>query len=66
MAVHTTCLRINKMMNLTDLKIYAINSIALAINFTNIELGLKIILTIVAIGYTLTKWWLMIKDKRNG
>ena len=53
------------MMNLTDLKIYAINSIALALNFTNIELGLKIILTIVAIGYTLTKWWLMIKE-RNG
>ena len=66
MGVHTTCLRINKMMNLTDLKIYAINSIALAINFTNIELGLKIVLTIVAIGYTLTKWWLMIKDNKNG
>ena len=66
MAVHKTCLRINKMMNLTDLKIYAINSIALAINFTNIELGLKIVLTIAAIGYTLTKWWLMIKENKNG
>ena len=66
MGVHTTCLRINKMMNLTDLKIYAINTIALAINFTNIELGLKIVLTIAAIGYTLTKWWLMIKDNKNG
>jgi len=53
-------------MNLTDLKIYAINTIALALNFSNIELGLKIVLTICAIGYTLTKWWLMIKERRNG
>lgn len=52
-------------MNLTDIKIYALNSIVLALNFTSIEIGLKIILTIVAIGYTLTKWWLMIKE-RNG
>ena len=54
------------MMNLTDLKIYAINTIALALNFSNIELGLKIVLTIAAIGYTLTKWWLMIKENKNG
>ncbi len=52
-------------MNLTDLKIYALNSAVLALNFTNIEIGLKIVLTIVAIGYTLTKLWLMIKE-RNG
>ena len=53
------------MINLTDLKIYALNSIVLALNFTNIEIGLKIVLTIVAIGYTLTKWWLMIKENKN-
>ena len=52
------------MMNLTDLKIYALNASVLAINFTNIELGLKIILTIVAIGYTAHKWYLMVN--KNG
>ena len=63
MAVHKTINEI-KMMNLTDLKIYALNASVLAINFTNIELGLKIILTIVAIGYTGHKWYLM--HKNNG
>lgn len=53
-------------MNLTDLKIYIVNSLTLALNFTNIELGLKIILTIVAIGYTMTKWWIMVKNRNNG
>ena len=52
-------------MNLTDLKIYAVNTLTLALNFTNIELGLKIILTIVVIGYTMTKWWLMVKNRNN-
>lgn len=66
MGIYTTCLRIIKMMNLTDLKIYALNSAVLALNFTDIELGLKIILTIVAIGYTGHKWWLMVKENKNG
>jgi hypothetical protein len=57
---------ITEKMNLTDLKIYLLNTSVLALNFTNIELGLKIILTIVAIGYTATKWWLMIKENKNG
>lgn len=62
MGVHKTRLNIIKMMNLTDLKIYLLNASVLAINFTNIELGLKIILTIVAIGYTGHKWYLMYKN----
>ena len=53
-------------MTTTDLKIYLLNTSVLALNFTNIELGLKILLTIVAIGYTATKWWLMIKENKNG
>jgi len=52
-------------MNIEDLKIYAVNTTALALNFTNIELALKIILTIVAIGYTAHKWWIMVKGKKN-
>jgi hypothetical protein len=50
-------------MTTTDLKIYLVNTSVLALNFSNIELGLKIVLTIVAIGYTATKWWLMVKNK---
>ena len=49
----------NKMKNITmtDLKIYAINALAMGITtFTNLEIWLKIILLLVTIGYTVTKW----------
>lgn len=50
-------------MKLIDLKIYGLNSFAMALNFTAIELGLKIVLTLVVIFYTLHKWYLMNKNK---
>ena len=53
------------MMTITDIKIYSLNAVAMALNFTSIDLGLKIILTLVAIGYTLNKWWYMVQEKRN-
>ena len=49
-------------MKLTDLKIYALNGSAMALNFSNIEIGLKIVLTLVVIGYTVNKWYLMRKE----
>ena len=49
----------------SDLKIYLINSVVLALNFAVIELGLKIVLTITAIGYTASKWWLMVKNRKK-
>jgi len=48
-----------KKMNMTDLKIYVINGIALATSLTNIDVILKIILSLIAIGYTLYKWYLV-------
>ena len=51
--------------NMTDLKIYTLNGIAMALNFTAIELSLKIILSSVVIGYTLHKWYLMDKNKNK-
>jgi len=50
-------------MKLLDLKIYSLNGFAMALNFTAIELGLKIVLTLVVIFYTLHKWYLMNKNK---
>lgn len=50
-------------MKLIDLKIYAINGLAMILNFSKIDLVLKIVLTIVVIGYTLHKWYLMAKKK---
>ena len=46
-----------KTLTMTDFKIYAINAIAMGITtFTDIEFWLKIILLLVTIGYTISKW----------
>ena len=53
------------MTTITDLKIYLLNAVTLAFNFTKIDISLKILLTAVAIGYTLHKWWLMNKENKE-
>lgn len=52
-------------MKILDLKIYGLNGLAMALNFTAIEIGLKIVLTLVVLGYTLQKWYLMNKNKNE-
>ena len=45
------------MMSLNELRLYIINGSTLGITtFTQIEDGLKIVLLLVTIGYTLAKW----------
>jgi NAD kinase len=54
-------------MSISDIKIYAMNAGALGVTtFTQIEDGLKIFLLIVTIGYTISKWIELKKDKNNG
>ena len=48
-----------KKLNVTDLKVYALNVGALPTSMTDIDVVLKIIATLVAIGYTLHKWYIM-------
>ena len=44
-------------MDLQQLKLYAINGSTLGITtVANIEMGLKIVLLLVTIGYTVAKW----------
>ena len=44
-------------MNLNELRLYAINGSTLGVTtFTQIEDGLKIVLLLVTIGYTVAKW----------
>ena len=52
-------------MKLIDLKIYGLNGLAMALNFSAIEIGLKIVLSLIVMGYTLQKWWLMNKNKHE-
>jgi hypothetical protein len=51
-------------MTVDDVKLYAINSATIGVTtFTRIEMGLKILLLLVTIGYTLSKWT-DLKDKK--
>jgi len=45
-------------MSISEIKLYAINGSTLGVTtFTQIEDWLKVILLIVTIGYTITKWF---------
>jgi hypothetical protein len=49
---------------MSDLKLYVINTLTLGVTtFTNIEMGLKVILLLLSIGYTLSKWLNIKKEK---
>jgi hypothetical protein len=54
-------------MDIQQAKLYAINGSTLGITtfIDNIEMGLKIILLLVTIGYTVSKW-LDLKNNKDG
>jgi hypothetical protein len=45
-----------KSLIMEDWKLYTINTTALALSLTQIEITLKIILLVLSIGYTIHKW----------
>jgi hypothetical protein len=49
---------------MSDLRLYTANTLTLGVTtFTNIEMGLKVILLLLSIGYTLSKWLNIKKEK---
>lgn len=52
-------------MSINDLKLYAFNSIAMAVSFTNVENTLKIILLLASIIYTVMKTIELIRKKND-
>ena len=52
-------------MTFNDLKIYGLNSLAMAVSFSNVENTLKILLLCVSIVYTILKTVELIKNKKN-
>jgi len=53
-------------MDIQQLKLYIINASTLSVTtFTRIEMGLKMLLLIVTIGYTVSKW-IGLKSKKDG
>jgi hypothetical protein len=53
-------------MNMSDLKLYLINGLTLAMSFAHIDMVLKIILLSASIGYTIQRWYLLDKERREG
>lgn len=52
-------------MSIPDLKLYTINTLTMAVTFTNLEATLKIVLLLASIGYTLQRWYVMNEEKKN-
>lgn len=52
-------------MNMSDIKLYVINFITLAMSFAQIDTILKIILLSASIGYTAQRWYLLDKERRD-
>ena len=53
-------------MSLSDMKLYAMNAGALGVTtFTQIEDGLKVLLLLITIGYTVSKWININKEKED-
>ena len=53
-------------MSINDLRIYALNTLTMAISFSNVEATLKILLLCVSIVYTIMKTIELIKNKKDG
>jgi hypothetical protein len=53
-------------MSINDLKLYGLNSLVMAVSFSNVEATLKILLLCVSIVYTIMKTVELIKSKKNG
>jgi len=43
-------------MGISDIRLYVANIVTLGLTMTEIEISLKIILLLVTIGYTLSRW----------
>lgn len=53
-------------MNLKDIQLYALNSVAMAVSFTQVEQVFKLVLLAVSIVYTVMKIIDLVKKKKDG
>jgi hypothetical protein len=53
-------------MSLKDFELYALNSVAMAVSFTQVEQGFKLVLLAVSIVYTIMKIIDLVKNKKDG
>jgi hypothetical protein len=53
-------------MDTTDLKVLTFNAATMALSFSELEEVLKILLLVASIGYTMQKWWIINKKRKEG
>lgn len=53
------------MMNLIDLKASLIFGTTMVISFSNVETSLKLLALLLTIGYTIRRWYLLEKNKKE-
>ena len=52
-------------MNTTDLKVLTFNAATMALSFSELEEVLKILLLVASIGYTMQKWYIINKKRKE-
>lgn len=52
-------------MNETDLKLLFVNFFSFGISMAAVEVGLKIALLLISIGYTAQRWYMLQKEKND-
>tara|TARA_R110002167_G_scaffold11861_3_gene51354 strand:+ start:3097 stop:3276 length:180 start_codon:yes stop_codon:yes gene_type:complete len=52
-------------MAIQDIKLYAFNTATLTISMTDLDVVLKLLLLVISIGYTLQKWYVFNKRRKN-
>jgi hypothetical protein len=52
-------------MNEHDVRLVLLNTTAMTISMSQIEVMLKLALLLVSIGYTAQRWWLLQKNKKK-
>ena len=52
-------------MDTTDLKVLTFNAATMALSFSELEEVLKILLLVASIGYTMQKWWIINKKRKE-
>jgi hypothetical protein len=52
-------------MDTTDLKVLTFNAATMALSFSELEEVLKILLLVASIGYTMQKWWIINRKRKE-
>lgn len=54
------------MVSMADVRLYGLNAMTLSVTtFSNLEMSLKILLLLISIGYTISRWIKLVDSKKE-